>query len=343
MSGVLRVVQSGVFTTVQDLGRQGMQRYGVPMGGAMDRFALVAANRLVGNEPDAATLEITAGGATFEFLRPVLFALTGVDMDAHLSGRPVHPWETIQALRGTQLTLGSRKTRWGARAYLALGGGIDVPPVLGSRSTYLPGGFGGLDGRKLQAGDVLTTVDEELSDLRGVTHDNTFYLGRHWPTDARPPYRYQPTLRVLPGPHSTLFTDATLAALTATTFRVSVDSNRMGYRLEGAEITYQQATSIPSLGMLPGVVQVPPGGMPILLTADAQTTGGYPLIAVVIAPDLPLAGQLLPGDPLRFHFIGMEAALAARRECDSWLRIRLESDDLDDQAGWSGAPDAWMG
>lgn len=318
----LRVEQPGPLCTMQDQGRSAAARYGVPASGAMDQFALAAANRLLDNPPDAAALEVTAGSATLTLLAATPLAITGADLQATLHGWRVPPWCVVRGLAGMQVRFWRRGTSWGGRAYLAVPGGFAVPPVLGSRSTYLAGGFGGLDGRMLRSGDVLAALP--------TTGDPAGLVGRVWAA-ACPPYRANPTLRLLPGPHARLFDHATHATLTSSHFTISSTSNRMGYRLESPTPLLPAApVSIPSLGVVPGVVQVPPDGQPILLMADAQTTGGYPIIGVVIGADLPLAAQLLPGDTVQFASVDLATANAARQQMHQWLATPPHSDPTDD-------------
>ncbi len=304
MSATLRVLSS-ILSSVQDLGRQGWQRYGVPATGAMDSFALEVGNRLVGNSPGAAAIEITAGAA-FEVLQPTLLALTGASLGATLDGQPLPVWTALFARPGAQIQLLGRGKSWGARAYLALAGGVDVPELLGSRSTYLSGGFGGFDGRVLRPGDLLSSG--------AVPQDVDRLAGRCWPEHARPAYGQQPELRLIPGPHIDLFADGALDLLLAQPFQIARDSRPHGLPPGGARLAYAQPVSLPSLGVFPGVLQVPPDGAPILLMADAQTTGGYPIAGVLIGADLPLAAQLLPGDKLRFALTTVEEAREAWRE-----------------------------
>jgi biotin-dependent carboxylase-like uncharacterized protein len=322
----LRVLQPGVLATVQDRGRPAQQRWGVPVGGAMDLFALAVANRLVNNVPDAAVLEITAGGAAFVLLAPTLLAITG-GLTVTLDGKPVPGWASIWARAGTELRIEGRSGAWGARAYVAIAGGIDVPIVLHSRSTCLPGAFGGLGGRPLRAGDVLGA---------GLSIVSALHAGSSWPTAPRPRYGASPTLRVLPGPHAHLFAADALHLLHPTTWTIGASSNRTGYRLGGAQLRAYGA-DLPSLPVFAGVVQVPPDGEPIVLMADAQPTGGYPIIAVVIAPDLPLAAQLLPGDTLRFTVVNQAEARAAWYTRHTWLRTDLVDDGIMKLLSWAGA------
>lgn len=316
---MITVLAAGPLLTVQDRGRPDARRFGVPLGGAMDAFALAAANRLVGNPPGAAGLELTAGGVDLAFTRPTLLALAGADLGATLDGGPLPLWAATRADAGARLRLAGRQGAWGARAYLAVAGGIAVPLVLGSRATELGAGFGGHEGRPLRPGDSLP--------IGAPWPGAALALGLRWPEALRPPYGPTPTLRLLPGPHLSAFAPDALALLAAATLRVSSTSNRMGYRLEGVQLSYARAASLPSLGVLPGAVQVPPDGAPILLMADAQTTGGYPVLGAVIAADLPLAAQLLPGDALRLAPVSLAEALAARRAQAEALAAPLDADD----------------
>jgi biotin-dependent carboxylase-like uncharacterized protein len=326
---MIEVIAPGPLLTVQDLGRPGARRYGVPQGGAMDAFALAAANRLVGNSPGAAGLELTAGGVELAFTARAVLALTGADLSATLDGRPLPLWTATVAAAGARLRLAGRRRGWGARAYLAIAGGISVPPALGSRATDLGGGFGGLGGRRLAPGDRLP-VGPAPPSLAPA-------LGRRWPEALRPPYGPTPALRLIAGPHGACFVPGALQTLAAATLRVGDAANRMGYRLEGLRLEHSRPCSLPSLGVLPGTVQVPPDGAPILLMADAQTTGGYPVIGTVIAADLSLAAQLLPGDALRFAPADLATALEARRAQAAALAHRPEADEGDLLATFAGA------
>lgn len=319
----VNVVQS-FLCSVQDGGRAGFERDGVPAGGAMDRCALAAANLLVGNGPDAAAIEIVGGAAVFRATEPLVFALAGGDFDAFLGERRVPLYQATMARRGALIRIGARRSAWGARVYLALAGGVDVPPVLGGRGTFLPGGFGGHDGRLLRPGDTLRC---------GQSAEAVLLAGATWPVQHRPVYGPTPTLRVLPGPHAKTMPEA-LAALCATTFTVSADSNRMGYRLLGTSLG--PGPTIDSQGVFPGVIQLPPNGTPVLLMADAQTVGGYPILAVVISADLPLAAQLLPGDALRFALTDDATALAAYRQMIAWRSYIPDHDDDLVAPGWAG-------
>jgi biotin-dependent carboxylase-like uncharacterized protein len=329
VSAALRVLAGGLLATVEDLGRPAARCYGVPGGGAMDVFALEAANRLVGNPAGAAALELTGAGAQFEVLAPLVLAVGGADLGARLDDRPLAPWTAALARLGAQILFQGRQGDWGARAYLALAGGVAVPQILGSRGTCLAGGFGGFAGRALRPGDLL-----EIDLAHG---DPVALAGQGWPSQRRPAYRAEPTLRIMRGPHASLFAAESLKALVAEPFRVSPTSNRMGYRLEGPLLRTTESVDLPSLGVLPGAIQTPPDGGAILLMADAQTTGGYPIAAVVIGADLPLAAQLLPGDRLRFATVESEDAVAARRALRGWLDAGPDEDQTRALLGWAGA------
>jgi len=301
----VEVVAPGLLTTVQDLGRTGYARYGVPAAGALDAFAARAANRLVGNADHAPVLEITLAGPTLRFATPgAVFAVTGADLSSQLDGREVPGWTACVAPRGATLKFGKRRA--GLRAYLAVAPrGFVVGPVLGSAATYLRGGFGGLAGRALKAGDGLPAGPAPAG--------REALAGRALPPAARPPYRREPVVRVVLGPHAERFTDEALATLLAAAYTVGPASDRMGYRLHGPALARHEPADILSQGLPLGGIQVPGDGQPIVLLADHQTTGGYPLIATVSSADLPLLAQLAPGDRLRFRAVSVAEAQAAYR------------------------------
>ncbi len=296
---MLEVLNPGLLTTVQDAGRKGWARYGVPPSGPLDEVAFTAANILAGNSPDAAALEITLSGPLLRVARECLIAVCGATFDLWVGTLPVPLWHAVYVRAGRIITFGTRRS--GARAYLAVSGGIALPPFLGSQATYLPGGFGGLEGRALQAGDRLPLGETAVRDLLARA-------GRVWPADRRPPYTSQPTLRVVLGPQDEHFTAEGLATFLNSTYRLTQDVDRMGARLQGPPITHRGITGIVSDGVVTGSIQVPPDGQPIVMLADHQTTGGYPKIATVIRADLPLLAQLAPGDEVRFTAISLAEA-----------------------------------
>ncbi|MFB7127965.1 biotin-dependent carboxyltransferase family protein [Kitasatospora sp. NPDC056273] len=278
----LVVERPGPLTTVQDLGRRGVAHLGVPRAGALDEPALRAANRLVGNEPGAAGLETTLGGVALRAVAAALVAVTGAPSPVRVDGRPAAWGAPVLVPAGALLEVGAATA--GVRGYLAVAGGIDVPPVLGSRSTDL---LAGLGPAPLAAGDRL-------------------------PVGTPPPYRARPELVPLPappaelvlrlrlGPRADWFTPEAVARLGRDRYLVSPTGNRVGLRTEGPPVARARDGELPSEGMVLGAVQIPPDGRPVVFLADHPTTGGYPVIGVVPAADLAAAAQARPGTPVRF-------------------------------------------
>jgi len=302
----IRVVKPGWCTTVQDLGRHGYQHYGVSVSGAMDRLGLVIANRLVNNPDVAAALEITIVGPELVFEEAAVLAITGADLSPAIDGQSVPLWTTLAIQAGSRMTFGRRRT--GARSYIAVAGTLDIPSRWGSRSTHISSGTGGFNGRALLADDLLrVNVDQRARPL----------IGAMLAPDSRPLYVDAPTLRVIAGPQH--MNAAALSVLTATPYRLTSQSNRMGYRLEGQRLHEDPSPPRLSDGTAMGALQIPPDGSPILLMADRPTTGGYPKIATVISADLPQAAQLQPGDTLTFRTTTLgEAELALMNQ---WRHI----------------------
>lgn len=299
----VHVARQGLLTTVQDLGRFGFQRFGMPVSGAMDPLALRLANRLVGNPDGAAALEATVTGPELSLEGDTVIAVTGGDLAPRLDGAPVPMWTAIHARNGSRLTFGER--RRGARAYVAIAGGVEVPAVLGSRSTHLRSRTGGLHGRALTKNDVL--MIGRPSPVAGRRP------GGPVPTHLRPDYTSSPTLRAIAGPQADRFPRATYETLVSSNWVISLQSDRMGYRLEGPPLEHRGSADIVSDATPGGAIQVPASRQPILLMADRQPTGGYTKLAVVIGADLPLAGQLVPGDTIRFAGARVEDAHEALR------------------------------
>ena len=287
MNHALRVGEPGLSTTVQDLGRPNAISAGVPPGGAMDRFAHSAANLLVGNDPGAATLECTLTGPNLVAAHACLVAITGADLDPHINGRPAPGWTSLFLGEGDTLTFGGR--RWGARAYVAIAGGFEADRWLGSLSTYALAARGGMHGRSLRSGDVLAVAGEAPKPA---------VSGRRLAEHLRPDYANR-TLQAIPGPHFTRLDAGGRDLLFRASFIVSRDADRMGFRLEGPNLN-TSGDELLSFGLAAGAVQVPRNGQPILLMADHQTAGGYPVVATVISASRPVAAQLLPGDDLHF-------------------------------------------
>jgi biotin-dependent carboxylase-like uncharacterized protein len=296
-SAAIEILDPGLLTTVQDAGRRGFRRLGVSWAGALDAPALRAANLLLGNDAEAAALECTLVGPTLRFLATTHFALSGADLGAVLQREDLGAWPVptgarVLARAGNLLRFIARRS--GCRAYLALAGGIAVPPVLGSRSTDLGAGFGGYAGRALRAGDRLAVgptprrapLPREDPGVRAAA-----------PTDP-------PRVRVVLGPQHEHLDSASLTRFLAEPYAVSAASDRVGFRLAGPRLNHCCAAEIVSDGMAPGSIQVPPDGQPIVMLADGPTTGGYPKVATVVSADLPRLAQLVPGvDTLRFEAV----------------------------------------
>jgi antagonist of KipI len=283
----IEVLDGGLLTTVQDAGRPGQRRHGVSAAGALDASAHAAVNLAVGNAPGAAALELTLLGPTLRFLRPVTLAWDGADLQPVLERPDLGAWPVpagtpVLARAGNVLRFGARRS--GCRAHLAFAGGLDVPLVLGSRSTDLVGGFGGYAGRPLRPGDVLAVGHAAIAPPRPLPAAR-----------PRPPATLV-KVRVVLGPQAELFTEEAIATFLGATFRVNPASDRVGLRLTGPRLAHAGATGIVTDGLVPGCLQVPPDGQPILTLADGPTTGGYPKIATVMSADLDALAQLVPGD-----------------------------------------------
>jgi antagonist of KipI len=303
---VIRILEPGAQTTVQDLGRPGYLRYGIPPSGPVDRWAFVLANRLVGNPDSAAALECTVVGPRFEALGPCAVAVTGAEMPVTVNGAAAPAWTALHLRAGDVVHLGV--ARAGVRAYVAFSGGIDVPPVLGSRSTYLRGRLGGLEGRALRRGDMLPLVPAPLPPPRTA--------------DARwvPPLGGEPEIRVVLGPQVERFTAEGLEAFLTGPYELLPQSDRMGARLRGPRITHRGGHDIISDGIALGSVQVPGDGQPIVLLVDRQSTGGYAKVATVCSFDIGRLGQVKPGQRVRFRALSLEQAHEVRREWEAALR-----------------------
>lgn len=307
----LRVVVPGPRTTVEDLGRRMVARWGIPSGGAFDPLALIAANRLVGNHDDAAGLEVTLGGPTLENAgdETLALAVSGADCCARLvhgaASAPVRSGTAVVCPPGDLLRLGF--ARDGARAWIAVEGGIDVPPVAGSRSTALAAGFGGLDGRPLASGDLLPVGPAPVASRRGPE-------APPWQEPVPPAACMPHVLRILPGPQHDRFPTGVVRALCAPAWRVLTDSDRGGVRLapvdEDVPIALRGVAGIPPEGTTLGAIQVPPDGRPIVLGPDRPVTGGYAKPALLAAADLGRLALLRPGDVVRFGEVGLDEALA---------------------------------
>lgn len=294
----LRVITPGMLTTIQDRGRWGWQGRGVPVAGPMDPYSHRLANMLVGNEADAAALEVTLVGPEVEFDDERIAAVTGADFEVTVDSRAMPVDAPFAVGAGSILRFGNH--RRGARAYLAVAGGIAVPPVLDSRSTHVPSAMGGLGGRALRGGDRLPLGKWGRESFRVAPSAPFFLL-----PDGRA------TVRILPGPQLDRFASDALDVLQSAPFVVGAASNRMGFRLQGPALRHAGDAEMLSDATPLGALQVPAAGQPILLMADRQTTGGYPSIATVISADIGLAGQLAPGDSISFVVSTLPEAMAA--------------------------------
>ncbi len=304
MQAALEVIKPGMLTTVQDLGRHGFQRYGVSVCGAMDFFSHRVANRLVGNDENAATLECTILGPTLRVLRSTWIALTGADLSPRLNGRPIDLWRPLRVEEGGELSFGS--CRRGCRTYISILGGLDVSPVLGSRSTHTRTRLGGLEGRPLKRGDVLHAYQSDSQVREATFHSD-------WTEEILS----SRVLHFLQGPQFDAFTKGSKKAFLSGQYRVSADSDRMGLRLEGQKLSHRDSADIVSDSVPFGTIQVPADGQPIVLAADRQTTGGYPRIGVLCTADFPVLAQLKPGDQVSFECVSFEESRAGLSELES--------------------------
>ncbi|MGO4854205.1 biotin-dependent carboxyltransferase family protein [Phaeovulum sp. W22_SRMD_FR3] len=313
---MIEILTTAGLCSVQDLGRDGQYFQGLGRAGAMDALALQLGNLLLGNPQDAAGIEVQMMPFRLRFLTAQAFAVTGADCAADLDGQALPPFWRAEAQPGQVLTLGP--VRRGCRAYVALQGGVDVPQVLGGRATQLREGFGGFEGRFLRPGDRLQAA---------ATRPGAGTIAGY---GLLPPSRALPqdsgdaiTLRVLPAGEYPDFTDTARRDFETAIFRVSRQINRTGYRLEGPPLLLETPRELRSHGVVPGVIQVPPGGQAIIQLADAATMGGYPKIATVIEADLWRLGQAAAGAALRFQPVSLRAAEAAAAEVTAYL-ARLE-------------------
>lgn len=326
---LLRVLRGGLMTTVQDCGRTGYGHWGVPTGGAMDLLSHRLANRLVGNPDTAAALEMTLLGDDFEVLDDAVIAVCGADMRAQMGShdgpcRDFPVQRPVFVRRGTVLRFGAAVR--GCRAVLAMAGGIDVPELLGSRSTLLRGGWGGFEGRRLAAGDCLAVCDANIGTAAAwqpaVDTPPAWSIRLQWLPGGAPA-----TLRFVAGSHWGQLTLKSRELLLGQSFVIRPESDRMGYRLRGSELTLEQAGSeqgrMKSAAVVPGTLQLPADGQLLLLMADCAPTGGYPRIGHVISADLSLAGQLRPGDALRLVQVTHVEALEALRVQERALRAAM--------------------
>ena len=301
---MIEIHKSGTLTTVQDAGRPGYQELGVPESGALDNFAFRCANILVGNPENTAVLEAVLFGPEIKFSEDTFIAITGADLGPSVDGEVVNMWKTLEVSSGSILRF-SGPTGNGMRTYLSISGGFagdGTKRVMNSYSTYIPGGFGGHEGRALRDGDVLTTGRGVDGFEGGLILDNPPYFGD------------DEVIRIIEGPQQNSFTEEAIDTLTSASYEVTPNSDRMGCRLDGPALEHVNGPDVISDGNAFGVIQVPGDGKPIILLADRGTTGGYTKIATVITADRSQLAQLIPGSIVKFEMVGQEKAVDLLRE-----------------------------
>ncbi len=317
---MLEVVEAGGLITVQDQGRVGWRRYGVPVSGPMDGLAFAAANMLLDNPPEAAAVEVGGGDIVLRAQADCVIAVTGAGYRVTVNSWEYPLWGSYFVRGGWMIRL--EKDGPGMWGYVALAGGIEAASVLGSRSTYLRGHFGGVEGRTLQVGDELRGAESR--------HSLMELAGRTMAVDARPAYAAEPTVEIRPGPQREDFAKESWQTLLSSVYRVTPASDRMGYRLEGAALRHRGRADLASEGMTVGSIQAPADGAPIVMMADCATTGGYPKIGCLIRADLPLIAQCRPGrDEVRFRETTVEAAQAKYRAAMERMRRGIIQNDED--------------
>lgn len=306
---ILEVLRSGPLSTIQDLGRPGYSRFGVPPAGAMDPFALAIGNILVGNSRSSAGLEMTLIGIKAKFLMRTLIAVTGGTGSFTINGHKLSCWSSILIEPGDILDIGPINE--GCRTYLAVAGAITVPDVLGSKSTYLPARFGGWQGRVLKRGDLLPGLPLPI--------DRTIRI-RKLADNQIPDYTGNCTVRVISGPHQEFFSKENRETFYKERYIVTPQSSRMGYRLQGPSlISKKHSGNLLSAAVATGTIQIPPDGQPIILAADHQTTGGYPILGVIAGIDFPKVAQLAVGKEVIFQNISLEEAQSLYQKQERFL------------------------
>lgn len=309
--GSIKVIKPGFLTTIQDLGRFGYQKFGMPVAGAMDEYALRIANLLVGNTEEEACLEITLVGPTLEFLDECVIALTGGDLRAQINGEDLPLWQACYIQKGDKLHFGGVKS--GCRAYLAVAGGLEIPAIMGSKSTYLRGQIGGVEGRALWEGDEIS--------FPALSAETLEVVNRKVPRDYQYDFSSSIIVRVVLGPQEDAFTLNEIKKFLEGKYQVTNNSDRMGYRLDGPRIHHKKSPDIISDGIAKGSVQIPGDGLPIVMMSDRQTTGGYTKIATIITPDFPKIAQAKPGDTIQFQAVSIEEAHEVYRQYETKIRI----------------------
>ena len=297
----IKVHKPGLCTTIQDIGRIGYQQFGIPVSGVMDEFAFTVANYLVESDKNNVVLEIPFLGPTLEFDFDVTIAITGGEIQAKINNQDVKMWESINVKKGDNLSFGSLKS--GMRAYLAFSAEIDVPVIMGSKSTLLKSKLGGFEGRQLKMGDIIN-----FKNVKVLSKKNTLDK-KYIPT-----YSHNQNIRIVLGPQDDYFEESSIKTMLENKYQVTKDADRMGMRLAGEVIKHKDKADIISDAAVFGSIQVPGNGQPIILLADRQTTGGYTKIATVIKADLPKLAQMLPNDTIEFSLVNIEEAQKEYRE-----------------------------
>ncbi|TMU84828.1 biotin-dependent carboxyltransferase family protein [Bacillus sp. BHET2] len=311
---MINVKKPGLLSTIQDLGRHGYQKYGVIVSGSMDPLAHKISNLLVGNDENEAALEITLMGPVLEFKETTLISICGGDLSPTIDGKPVPLRRSLLIKAGSVLKFGA--SRNGCRSYLAVAGGFNVPTVMNSKSTYVRAGIGGLDGRPLKAGDALQAgrplkkESEKIIDYLLPYLEDNHFTEIDWSISSEfiSSYQQKQAIRIIPGTEYELFSAESQEQFFNKPFKVSAQSDRMGYRLEGPSLSLEEELNMISEAVVFGTIQVPSNGDPIILLADRQTTGGYPRIGYIASVDLPLIAQTKPGDELTFTMVTQEKA-----------------------------------
>jgi antagonist of KipI len=294
--GDLEIVRPGIYTTVQDSGRYGYQSCGIPVSGAMDRYSYKAANYILGNDLESAVIEATVLGPRIEFNSSMEIAITGADMSPSINGSSIEMWRSLNIKAGDCLDFGELKS--GARTYIAFSGGIDIPKVMESRSTYVRGKIGGYAGRQLLEGDRLKVF--------GSGKEESKWISRVLDPKYIPKYRDEIELRVILGPQAEHFTPRGIETFLSSEYRCTPQIDRMGYRLSGSPIESISGTDIISDGIAFGAVQVSNSGEPIVMMADRQTVGGYAKIACIVSEDISKIAQAKTGDTIKFRKVTIE-------------------------------------
>ncbi|WP_285766896.1 biotin-dependent carboxyltransferase family protein [Peribacillus sp. SI8-4] len=301
----LRIIKPGLLTSIQDLGRKGFQQHGVIVSGAMDGYSLRIANMLVGNPEGEAALEITLMGPTIEMDKNCLIAITGANLTPTIDNQAAPMWKPILVRKGATLRFEGCKS--GCRSYLSVAGGYDIPKVMDSKSTYLRAGIGGYLGRALKAGDILT-CNESSAPMGGQELKGAFLSPKWFVNEKEFMPDRKPLIRFIAGSQYDQFMNASKQSFEEHAFKVSNQSDRMGYRISGPGLEWENDVELLSEAVTNGSIQVPPDGNPIILLADSQTTGGYPKIAQVITADLSMIAQIKPGESIQFSRVTLREA-----------------------------------